>query len=117
LTDNKKRSRSRTDAAGLVDGPALAVEVGDRIHDQCARYVNSVVLARGKERGGFPSRRRAQGRVGLVADGLGIATTVAIPTLALLVTVLGAVGLVNLIAYFPARSAARPRPAVALRTE
>jgi ABC-type lipoprotein release transport system permease subunit len=54
---------------------------------------------------------------GLVADGLGVATTVAIPTLALLVTVLGALVLVNLIAYFPARSAARTRPAVALRTE
>jgi hypothetical protein len=54
---------------------------------------------------------------GLVADGLGVATTVAIPTLALLLTILGAVALVNLIAYFPARSAARTRPAVALRTE
>ncbi len=54
---------------------------------------------------------------GLVADGLGVATTVAIPTLALLLTVLGGVALVNLIAYFPARSAARTRPAVALRTE
>jgi len=54
---------------------------------------------------------------GLVADGLGITTTVAIPVVALLVVVLGAVVLVNLVAYFPARSAARTRPAVALRTE
>jgi hypothetical protein len=54
---------------------------------------------------------------GLVADGLGIATTIAIPTLALLLAVLGAVVLVNLISYLPARSAARTRPAIALRTE
>ncbi len=53
----------------------------------------------------------------LVADGLGVAPTFALPTLDLLLTVLGGVVLVNLIAYFPARSAARTRPGVALRTE
>ncbi|MFI5047422.1 MAG: FtsX-like permease family protein [Acidimicrobiia bacterium] len=54
---------------------------------------------------------------GLVADGLGVTTTVAIPTLALFLVTLGAVVLVNLVAYLPARSAAGTRPAVALRTE
>ena len=53
----------------------------------------------------------------LVANGLGVATTVAIPALAFLITVLVAIALVNLIAYFPGRSAAQTRPAVALRTE
>jgi ABC-type lipoprotein release transport system permease subunit len=52
-----------------------------------------------------------------VADGLGVAPTFALPTRDLVLTVLGGVVLVNLIAYFPARSAARTRPAVALRTE
>jgi putative ABC transport system permease protein len=54
---------------------------------------------------------------GLVAHGLGVATTVAIPPFTLLLTALAAVVLVNLVAYLPARSAARTRPAVALRTE
>jgi ABC-type antimicrobial peptide transport system permease subunit len=53
----------------------------------------------------------------LVADGLGVSTTAAIPTLALLLTVPAALALVNLIAYLPARAAARTRPAVALRSE
>ncbi len=52
-----------------------------------------------------------------VADGLGVSTTAAIPTLALLLTIPAAVALVNLIALFPARAAAHTRPAVALRTE
>ena len=53
----------------------------------------------------------------LVADGLGVSTTPAIPTLALLVTVPAALAAVNLIAFFPGAAAARTRPAVALRTE
>jgi hypothetical protein len=54
---------------------------------------------------------------GRVADGLGIATTAAIPALALLLTIPAVLVLVNLIAYFPARTAARTRPAIALRSE
>jgi hypothetical protein len=52
----------------------------------------------------------------LVADGLGVTPAVASPALWLLVTVPAALLLVNLIAYFPARAAARTRPAVALRS-
>ena len=54
---------------------------------------------------------------GRVANGLGIATTPAIPALALLLTIPAVLMLVNLIAYFPARTAARTRPAIALRSE
>ncbi|HEY7106255.1 MAG TPA: FtsX-like permease family protein [Acidimicrobiia bacterium] len=53
----------------------------------------------------------------LVADSVGVSDAVAIPALALLLTIACALALVNLIAYFPGRSAARIRPAVALRTE
>jgi ABC-type antimicrobial peptide transport system permease subunit len=52
-----------------------------------------------------------------VATGLGIATTPQIPVLALLLTIPAALVAVNLIAYAPARAAARTRPAVALRSE
>jgi hypothetical protein len=52
-----------------------------------------------------------------VASGLGVATGSDIPVLALLLTIPCAVAAVNLIAFFPARAAARTRPAVALRTE
>jgi hypothetical protein len=52
-----------------------------------------------------------------VAGGLGVATSAAIPTSALIITILGGLVLVNLIAAFPARAAAHTRPAVALRTE
>ena len=53
----------------------------------------------------------------LVANGLGVATTATIPTLAILLTVAGALAVVNLIAFFPARAAAQTRPAVVLRSE
>ena len=53
----------------------------------------------------------------LVADGLGVSTTAAIPTLALLLTIPAALAAVNLIAYLPARTAAQTRPAVALRSD
>jgi ABC-type lipoprotein release transport system permease subunit len=53
----------------------------------------------------------------LVADGLGVSRTATIPALALLLTIAGALALVNLIAFFPARAAAQTRPAVALRAE
>ena len=53
----------------------------------------------------------------VVADGLGISTTAAIPTLALLITIPAVLVIVNLIALFPARAAANTRPAIALRTE
>ena len=53
-------------------------------------------------------------RARLVADGLGVSTTVTIPTLAVLLTIPAVLLLVNLIAYFPARTAAQTRPAVAL---
>jgi ABC-type antimicrobial peptide transport system permease subunit len=53
----------------------------------------------------------------LVANGLGVTTTIAIPVFAVLLTVPGVLLLVNLVAYFPARAAARTRPAVALQSE
>jgi ABC-type lipoprotein release transport system permease subunit len=52
-----------------------------------------------------------------VANGLGVATTPALPALGLLLIVPCALAAVNLIASFPAHAAARTRPAVALRTE
>ena len=52
-----------------------------------------------------------------VADSLGVSTTPAIPTLPLLATAACAFVAVNLIAFFPARAAARTRPGVALRSE
>jgi hypothetical protein len=53
----------------------------------------------------------------LVANGLGVTTTIAIPVLALLVVVPCVLVLANLIALFPARAAAHTRPAVALHSE
>jgi ABC-type lipoprotein release transport system permease subunit len=53
----------------------------------------------------------------LVANGLGVAATAPTPVLALLLTVPAAFALVNLLAYFPARAAARARPGNALRFE
>ena len=53
----------------------------------------------------------------LVANGLGVSTTATIPTLALFLTIPGALAVVNLIAFFPARAVARTRPAVALQSE
>jgi hypothetical protein len=52
-----------------------------------------------------------------VADGLGVATVSPIPVVALLVAVVCALAAVNVIAFFPARAAARTRPGVALRSE
>jgi ABC-type lipoprotein release transport system permease subunit len=52
-----------------------------------------------------------------VANGVGVSTTAAIPSLALLLTIPAVLILVNLIAYMPAHAAARTRPAVALRSE
>ena len=54
---------------------------------------------------------------GHVADSLGVATVATVPTIALVLTGVGALALVNLIAFFPGRAAARTRPAVALRSE
>jgi putative ABC transport system permease protein len=53
----------------------------------------------------------------IVADNLGVATAASIPLVAILVVVPTAVVIVNLIAFFPARTAARTRPAVALASE
>lgn len=50
-----------------------------------------------------------------VANGLGVSPEVATPAVWLLLSVPCVLVLVNLIAFFPARSAARTRPAVALR--
>ena len=52
-----------------------------------------------------------------VANGLGVTTTPTIAVPALILIALGGLILVNLIAAFPARTAANTRPAVALRTE
>lgn len=53
----------------------------------------------------------------LVADGLGVSTTSATPVVALLLVIPCALTLVNLVAFFPARAAARTRPALALQSE
>jgi ABC-type antimicrobial peptide transport system permease subunit len=53
----------------------------------------------------------------LVADGLGVSTTVTFPILAVLLAIPTVLVFVNVIAYLPARSAARTRPADALRAE
>ena len=53
----------------------------------------------------------------LVANSLGIAPTSTVPFLALLAVAAAAVVLANAIAWFPARGAARTRPAVVLRSE
>ena len=53
----------------------------------------------------------------IVADGLGVLTVTTVPTLAVILTAVGALALVNLIASFPARTAAHTRPAVVLRSE
>jgi predicted lysophospholipase L1 biosynthesis ABC-type transport system permease subunit len=52
-----------------------------------------------------------------VANSLGVAATPPSPTLALLVIIPCALAAVNVIAFFPARAAARTRAAVALRSE
>jgi hypothetical protein len=52
-----------------------------------------------------------------VADGLGISPASTIPIFALAVTVVAALVLANVIAFFPARSAAKTPAAVALRSE
>ena len=52
-----------------------------------------------------------------VANGLGVSATPAVPALALVLVVPCALAAVNLVAFFPARAAARTRPAVALQTE
>lgn len=53
----------------------------------------------------------------LVSDGLGIATVVAVPVVSVIAMFAAVLVLLNLLAFFPARAAARTRPAVALRTE
>jgi hypothetical protein len=52
-----------------------------------------------------------------VAQSLGVATLSTFSVPGLIATIVGALVLVNVIAFFPARSAARTRPAVALREE
>ncbi len=53
----------------------------------------------------------------LVARNLGVATTVALPALALAIVVPATLLLVNVVAYPPARAAARTRTSVALAAE
>ena len=53
----------------------------------------------------------------LVADDLGVASVVRVPGVAIVMVVLGTVLLANVVAVFPARRAARLRPAVVLRSE
>jgi hypothetical protein len=52
----------------------------------------------------------------LVAEGLGVRSVVANPVLWLVVAVIATLMVVNLIALVAGRTAARTRPAVALRT-
>jgi hypothetical protein len=52
-----------------------------------------------------------------VAGALGVASVVTVPLLLVGVTIVTVLVLLNLLAFFPARTAARTRPAVALRTE
>jgi ABC-type antimicrobial peptide transport system permease subunit len=53
----------------------------------------------------------------LVAGGLGVATDATVPALAVIALIPAALIVANLVAAFPARSAARTRPAVVLRSE
>jgi hypothetical protein len=53
----------------------------------------------------------------LVADDLGVTDRITVPVLALVVAGLATIALVNIIAWFPARTAARTRPATVLRSE
>jgi ABC-type antimicrobial peptide transport system permease subunit len=53
----------------------------------------------------------------VVANGLGVTTATAIPATALLLCIPCALALVNLVAFFPARTAGRTSPAAALRSE
>jgi ABC-type antimicrobial peptide transport system permease subunit len=53
----------------------------------------------------------------LVADNLGVATTVALPALALVLVIPATLLLVNAVAYFPARTAARTRTSATLAAE
>lgn len=54
----------------------------------------------------------------LVAEGLGgVSTTATVPALVVFLVIPAVLLLVNLTAYFPARTAAQTRPAVALRSE
>ncbi len=53
----------------------------------------------------------------LVADGLGVATAASLPIVAILLTVPAALIIVNAIAFYPARAAARTPPATAFRAE
>ena len=52
-----------------------------------------------------------------IADSLGVATTPRVPALFILAEIPITLILVNLIAFLPARAAARTRPSVALRSE
>lgn len=54
---------------------------------------------------------------GLVADGLGVATSATVPILGVLAIVVGGIAVANLTAAIPARTAARTPPAVVLRSE
>jgi hypothetical protein len=53
----------------------------------------------------------------VVADSLGIATVVAVPVPSVVATIAAVLVVLNVLAFFPARTAARTRPAVALRSE
>jgi ABC-type lipoprotein release transport system permease subunit len=53
----------------------------------------------------------------LLADDLGVASSWSVPAWAVVGVVAGALVLVNAVAWFPARAAARTRPAIALRAE
>jgi hypothetical protein len=52
-----------------------------------------------------------------VADNLGVPPTTTVPTLAILLTIPAVLLLVNMLAFPPARRAARTQPAIAFRTE
>jgi ABC-type lipoprotein release transport system permease subunit len=53
----------------------------------------------------------------LVADDLGVVTTAVVPVVALVVVAVSGLLAANVVAAFPARSAARTQPAVVLRSE
>ncbi len=53
----------------------------------------------------------------VVANGLGVSTSAYMPALGFVLTIPAALLIVNLIGFFPGRTAARTRPAVALATE
>ncbi len=112
-------TRSATPSPGGGDDLALLKALGFRRGQiRAAMAWDATTLAVVGLIVGIPSGLLV-GRVAwrLVADGLGVAPVVTTPALGVLLTIPGAIVLVNAAALLPARAAARTVPSVALRAE